>query len=294
MAGSIVELRSLRAFVAVADRGTVSAAAAGLHVAQPALSRTLQQLESELGVRLFDRTRGRLALSAAGRQLLPLARRCLDDAAEVRSAAGFIAAGRLRQITIAAPATTLADVISPFVATLREDDPTPHLRTIEGQDALRAVEDGADLVVTAASAAGPLDGARIGSFPVWAYVPASHPWAEHRSVTLEELRATPVIVPPQGFPARAAVDAAGAALAWSTRVEASDGTVAQALAAAGRGVALVSDDPRFELRQLPVLDTAGAPLRFDLHAAWDRRHPAAGTLREMAERVAAFTAERYG
>ncbi|HEY1178360.1 MAG TPA: LysR family transcriptional regulator, partial [Phytomonospora sp.] len=45
-----MELRSLRAFVAVADRGTVSAAAAGLHVAQPALSRTLQQLEAELGV----------------------------------------------------------------------------------------------------------------------------------------------------------------------------------------------------------------------------------------------------
>jgi DNA-binding transcriptional LysR family regulator len=294
MERDIVELRSLRAFVTVADRGTVSAAAAGLHVAQPALSRTLQQLESELGVRLFDRTRGRLALSAAGRQLLPLARRCLDDAAEVRSAAGIIAAGRLRQITIAAPATTLADVISPFVATLREDDPTPHLRTTEGQDALRAVQDGADLVVTAASGVGALEGARIGSFRVWAYVPASHPWAGRGAVTLEDLGATTVIVPPHGFPARAAVDAAGSALAWSTRVEASDGTVAQALAAAGRGVALVSDDPRFDLRQLPVLDPAGAPLRFDLHAVWDRHHPAAATLREMAERIASFTAERYG
>jgi DNA-binding transcriptional LysR family regulator len=294
MEGATVELRSLRAFVAVADEGTVSAAAAGLHVAQPALSRTLQQLESELGVPLFDRARGRLTLSAAGRQLLPLARRCLDDAAELRSAASYIAAGRLREITIAASATTLADVISPFVATLREDDPTPHLRTTDGQDAARAVEGGADLVVTAASGVGPLDSARVGSFPVWAYVPASHPWAHHRSVTLEDLGATTVILPPPGFLARAAVDAAGAALAWSTRVEASDGTVAQALAAAGRGVALVSDDPRFDLRQLPVVDGSGAALRFDLHAVWDRRHPAAATLREMAERIAAFTAERYG
>jgi DNA-binding transcriptional LysR family regulator len=292
-----VELRSLRAFVAVADRGTVSAAAAGLHVAQPALSRTLQQLESELGVPLFDRARGRLTLSAAGRQLLPLARRCLDDAAELRSAASYIAAGRLREITIAASATTLADVISPFVATLREDDPTPHLRTTDGQDAARAVEGGADLVVTAASGVGGLDSARVGSFPVWAYVPVSHPWADRRSVSLEDLGATTVILPPPGFLARAAVDAAGpagAALAWSSRVEASDGTVAQALAAAGRGVALVSDDPRFDLRQLPVVDGSGAALRFDLHAVWDRRHPAAATLREMAERIAAFTAERYG
>ncbi|GAW51180.1 MULTISPECIES: LysR family transcriptional regulator [unclassified Nocardioides] len=292
-----MELRSLRAFVAVADRGTVSAAAAGLHVAQPALSRTLQQLESELGVTLFDRARGRLALSAAGRQLLPLARRCLDDAAELQSAASYIAAGRLHDITIAASATTLADVISPFVATLREDDPTPHLRTTEGQDAARAVEGGADLVISAASGVGALDSARVGSFPVWAYVPASHPWAERATVTLEDLGATTVIVPPRGFLARAAIEAAGAAgaaLAWSTQVEASDGTVAQALAAAGRGVALVSDDPRFDLHQLPVVDAAGTPLRFDLHAVWDRRHPAAPTLREMAERIAAFTTERYG
>ncbi|GAB6986994.1 LysR family transcriptional regulator [Nocardioides pyridinolyticus] len=292
-----MELRSLRAFVAVADRGTVSAAAAGLHVAQPALSRTLQQLESELGVPLFDRARGRLSLSAAGRQLLPLARRCLDEAAELRSAAGYIAAGRLRDITIAASATTLADVISPFVATLRADDPTPHLRTTEGQDAARAVEGGADLVVTAASGVGALDSARVGSFPVWAYVPATHPWAARATVTLEDLGTTTVIVPPRGFLARAAIDsagAAGAALAWSTRVEASDGTVAQALAAAGRGVALVSDDPRFDLRQLPVVDADGASLRFDLHAVWDRRHLAAATLRDMAERIAAFTAERYG
>jgi DNA-binding transcriptional LysR family regulator len=289
-----VELRSLRAFVAVADRGTVSAAALDLHVAQPALSRTLRQLEAELGVRLFDRARGRLSLAAAGRQLLPLARRCLDDAAEVRSAAGYIAAGRLRQITIAAPATTLADVISPFVATLREDDPTPHLRTTEGLDAAPAVAAGADLVVTGGPAAGDLDGARVGSFPVWAYVPASHPWADRPAVALEELGATTVIVPPRTFPARAALDAAGAGIPWSARVESSDGTVAQALAAAGRGVALVSDDPRFDQRRLAVLDAAGAPLRFDLHAAWDRRHPAATTLREMADRIAAFTAERYG
>ena len=289
-----MELRSLRAFVAVADRGTVSAAAAGLHVAQPALSRTLQQLESELGVPLFDRARGRLTLSAAGRQLLPLARRCIDDAAELRSAASYIAEGRLREITIAASATTLADVISPFVATLRAADPTPHLRTTDGQDAARAVEGGADLVVTAASPAGALEGARIGTFPVWAYVPAPHPWAERATVTLADLGATTVIVPPRGFLARTAVDAAGAALAWSTRIEASDGTVAQALAAAGRGVALVSDDPRFDLRRLAVVDAGGTPLRFDLHAVWDRRHPAADTLREMAGRIAAFTTERYG
>lgn len=289
-----MELRTLRAFVTVADRGTVSAAAADLHVAQPALSRTVQQLESELGVRLFDRVRGRLALSPAGRQLLPLARRCLDDAAELRSAAGYIASGRLHRVTIAAPATTLADVISPFVATLRADDPTPYLRATEGLDAVRAVEAGADLVVTGAAGVGALEGAVIGSFAVWAYVPRSHPWGARGSVTLEDLATATAIVPPAAFPARAAVEAAAAGLTWAGRVEASDGTVAQALAAAGRGVALVSDDPRFDLHRLDVLDAAGSPLRFDLHAVWDRRHPGATTLRQIAARIAAFTSDRYG
>ncbi|WP_077801295.1 LysR family transcriptional regulator [Streptomyces sp. JHA26] len=65
-----VELRHLRALDAVAAAGTVTAAASRLHVTQPALSRTLAQLEARVGVRLVDRSSRHLALTPAGTTLL--------------------------------------------------------------------------------------------------------------------------------------------------------------------------------------------------------------------------------
>ena len=66
-----VELRHLRAFVAIAEHRGVSAAARELSITQPALSRTLRQLETALGTRRFDRSTTSVALTAAGRDLLP-------------------------------------------------------------------------------------------------------------------------------------------------------------------------------------------------------------------------------
>ncbi|WP_069886812.1 LysR family transcriptional regulator [Streptomyces luteocolor] len=62
-----IELRHLRAFLTIAEEGNVTRAAARLHVAQPALSRTLRQIEDHLGVRLADRSTHHFALTAEGR-----------------------------------------------------------------------------------------------------------------------------------------------------------------------------------------------------------------------------------
>lgn len=62
-----IELRHLRAFLVIAEEGNVTRAAARLHVGQPALSRTLRQLEDHLGARLADRSTHHLELTAEGR-----------------------------------------------------------------------------------------------------------------------------------------------------------------------------------------------------------------------------------
>ncbi|GAB2582371.1 LysR substrate-binding domain-containing protein [Streptomyces capparidis] len=62
-----MELRHLRAFLAIAEEGNVTRAAARLHLSQPALSRTLRQLEDHLGARLVDRSTHHLELTAEGR-----------------------------------------------------------------------------------------------------------------------------------------------------------------------------------------------------------------------------------
>ena len=64
------DLRQLRAFAAVHDTGSVSAAARKVSLTQPALSRRISELESALGVRLFDRAGGRLRLTSEGESLL--------------------------------------------------------------------------------------------------------------------------------------------------------------------------------------------------------------------------------
>ncbi|MEV4508490.1 LysR family transcriptional regulator [Dactylosporangium sp. NPDC049525] len=63
-----IELRHLRGFLAIAEEGNLTRAAARLHLTQPALTRTLQQLEAHLGVRLVDRSTHHLALTPAGHE----------------------------------------------------------------------------------------------------------------------------------------------------------------------------------------------------------------------------------
>ncbi|MFI9155237.1 LysR family transcriptional regulator [Streptomyces sp. NPDC053367] len=72
-----IELRHLRAFLAIADEGNVTRAAARLHLGQPALSRTLRRLEDHLGARLVDRSTHHLRLTAEGRTFRDKARAAL-------------------------------------------------------------------------------------------------------------------------------------------------------------------------------------------------------------------------
>lgn len=80
-----MELRQLRYFRAVARHLHFTRAATEMLVAQPALSMQIQQLESELGTPLFDRTTRRVQLTDGGRALLPYAERILADADDARA-----------------------------------------------------------------------------------------------------------------------------------------------------------------------------------------------------------------
>jgi LysR family transcriptional regulator, benzoate and cis,cis-muconate-responsive activator of ben and cat genes len=290
-----VELRHLRYLVATVDAGTASAAAARLHVTQPALSRQLRDLERELGVDLFDRRAGRLALSPTGSALLPAAREVLAAAERLRTDAAFHAEGGLRRLTIAAPTVTLTDVVSPFVATMADDDPVVDVRSADGQSATTMLGRGADLAIGTDRPTAPYAARELAVLPVWAYVRSDDPWADRRTVDLDELLGRVVIGLPTTYTAREALEAAVAAsgAAYAGLIEAANGTIAQALAAAGRGVALVSDDPRYDLVPLKVTHPGGA-LSITLVAAWDARSPAATALERLARRLGEWVAAHYG
>ncbi len=292
----MIELRHARYFVATADAGSVSGAAARLHVAQPSLSRQLRQLERELGVDLFVRAGGqRLTLSPAGRDLLPQARTVLTEAKRLVDAAGYHASGGLRRLSVGAPTVTLTDVVAPFVATLGQEDPDVDVLPSDGLTPEEATERGADLVITTRAPGGSFVTAPLAELPVWAYVAPDHGWAHRRRVGVEELSGTRAIVLPPGATARQVLDVALASrgVGLGDVLEAANGTLAQALAAAGRGVALVSDDPRYGLRRAALVD-GETPLGIRLLAAWDPRHAGAPTIAATVDRLREFIAHRYG
>jgi DNA-binding transcriptional LysR family regulator len=84
-----ITLRQLSVFTAVADAGSTTAAAGRVALSQSATSAALNELESVLGARLFDRVGTRLVLNDTGRGLLPQARAVLDGAAGIEREFGL-------------------------------------------------------------------------------------------------------------------------------------------------------------------------------------------------------------
>lgn len=114
-----MELRHLKYFLMIAREGTISGAAAALHVSQPSLSRQMQELERKLGVRLFDRGSRRIELTEPGMRLRRRAEEIVDLVGrtedEFRVSANSLA-GEVRVGGGETPAMALtADVIAEFV-----------------------------------------------------------------------------------------------------------------------------------------------------------------------------------
>src|SRR6202051_2108182 len=98
--GYQMELRHLRYFVAVGEEQHFGRAAERLHIAQPALSRQIQDLEREMGFVLFDRLPRGVRLNAAGKLFLTDARRILHDVDEAKLRAERIALGKAGTLRI--------------------------------------------------------------------------------------------------------------------------------------------------------------------------------------------------
>lgn len=117
--GRDMELRHLRYFLMVAREGTVSGAAAALHVSQPSLSRQMQELERDLGCRLFERGSRRITLTEPGMRLRRRAEEIVDLVGrtedEFRLSADTLA-GEVRVGGGETPAMGLvADIMAEFV-----------------------------------------------------------------------------------------------------------------------------------------------------------------------------------
>jgi len=128
-----MEIRQLRAFVAIAELGTFTAAALRVHVTQAAISMQIRQLENELNARLFIRAPRRVMLTEAGEQLLHRARQILrdHDAAldEIAELAGA-ERGRLRIGSASAMVTT--DILPKLLKEVRKQHAGAEVSVVSG------------------------------------------------------------------------------------------------------------------------------------------------------------------
>lgn len=118
-----VSTRQLQAFLAVARLQSVTRAAEQIHLSQAGLSLLLREMESQLGVRLFDRTTRSVALTEGGRQLLPVAERVLREWAEVSGRLHKLSLDVARSLTVAATPLVCSSVMPVVLKALQRSHP---------------------------------------------------------------------------------------------------------------------------------------------------------------------------
>ncbi|MCG3861451.1 LysR family transcriptional regulator [Psychrobacter faecalis] len=112
-----ISIRQLSAFISVADNGSFTRASEQMHLTQSAVSGLIKELESSLGIVLFDRTTRQLSLSVVGHHLLPQARRILNEMQLFENEASSLtslAKGQVRLAVSQFAASSMPAVIAQF------------------------------------------------------------------------------------------------------------------------------------------------------------------------------------
>ncbi|WP_455138539.1 LysR family transcriptional regulator [Thermophilibacter sp.] len=289
-----MELEQMRQLDAIERAGTMTAAARRLHVSQPALSRSVQRLEAELGQPLLDRAGRRVTLNDAGRVAVDWARQILRDERLMREA--VVAAGtraRTLHVGTVAPAP-LWRLTSLMVERLPEETLTSE--TLTDDDVLRGLADGTlDLGIVAEKPLAGNDAPQTRGLlacelmreNLSVALPPNHPLAARRSVAAADLDGQTFLILTDIGVWRDAVDAA---LPHATLIEQRDRSVFSQLARTTPHCVFTTDAPYLDAqapgRAIVPVDEAWAHLTFWLVVRADTR----GETRQLFDWVRARAA----
>lgn len=140
-------LRAMRAFVNIAEQGSLTAAARALDSSLPAVVRTLAALEAHLGVRLMNRTTRRIALTDEGRNYLESCRQVLSAVQDAEEALKEGAAEPSGPITLTAPVQFGLMHVAPVVTRFALQYPQVKLRVLLHDRVVNMLEEGIDVGV---------------------------------------------------------------------------------------------------------------------------------------------------
>jgi DNA-binding transcriptional LysR family regulator len=193
------ELGQLKYFVTIADTQSFTKAAKILHLSQPALSYQIRRLETELGIRLFDRGNRKLTCTTDGKLFLPLAQAVLfraDEAVRILREHLGVEAGKVRA---GARDSVVTYFLPQILASFRRNFPRVLVELSEGADAEleHGVLDGTiDFAIVAAASTLPtIETTRLLTEDLLLVLPTSHRFANRSSVGLRELAYEQFVMP---------------------------------------------------------------------------------------------------
>ena len=206
--------RQLEAVLALVEYGSFVAAAARLRISQPALTRSVKRLETELGVRLFDRTTRRVQVTAAGREFAAVAERMLNDLGITVQSVREVARSGAVWSCCRASCRWRAPSLPRLIAAYRADRPGVeiHVRESVHGSVLEDVRSGvADFGI------GYVDelpdfavGTPLGRETFCVVMSARHKLAGRRKLSLADLADQPIVALPTDSRTRRTIDAAAA------------------------------------------------------------------------------------
>lgn len=290
-----VSIRQLQYVVAVADTLGFHRAAARCRVSQPTLSSQIQKLEDVLGVRIFERDKRHVLVTAAGAAVVRHARKVLveiDDLLTATTEAKDPFAGTLRVGVIPTVAPYLLPFVTPAIARRwprlrlalveeKTDELLASVRSGALDAGLLAVVDGMD----------DLESATIVEDPFVLAAPRTHAFAKQKMVSLADLEDEPVLLLDDGHCLRTqALALCQRAGATETDLRATSLATLVQMVSSGNGLTLlpsIAIEVENRRGQLAIRPLSGRAQGRTLCLAWRRAAPLGGALRDLAKVMAA-------
>lgn len=243
-----MELRQLQYFIKVARKQHVTQAAEELHVAQSAVSRQIHQLEAQLGVQLFVQKGRNLQLTPVGKLFLTRVEDVLSDLERAVNEVREFMDPEAGEIRLAFPHSLGVNLVPSIVASFRKDHPNVKFRFKQGKynTLIELVEKGeVDLALISPFPEDHdhVDGEVLLTEELFAVMPPSHPFSEHESIRLHQLRDEPFVLFNEGYSLRTIVREACVKAGFHPKVsfEGEETDTIRGLVAAGMGVSLLPE-----------------------------------------------------
>lgn len=240
-------LQQLRGFVFTSELGSISKAAEHMELTQPSVSLQIQALEKELGAVLFERKGRRIMLTPAGKQLLeiaaPLVRGIENLKADFEAHCEDLESGELN---IAAGESTLLYLLPDFVARFGRQYPQVrlHFHNVTGRDGLEMLRnDEVDFAVGSMQEIPDDIRYQPGfSYPNYLVTPLDHPLSYVETITLKEISAYGLILPPRHLTTWRIIEGAfqRQGLPLNVKLEAGGWEVIKKYVELGLGISIVS------------------------------------------------------